>query len=100
MRRILKEYRAFDRDRKTLRPRGKSPLKTVEGKNAWSKAYRKVRKQKARSALQWSDGLAKAAGDHCVDASGSINDKIKKYGKATGMKESIARSPIDRTITD
>lgn len=43
-------------------------METQEGKAAWEEAAFELKTQKPLSMLEWSDGLALAAQDHCEDA--------------------------------
>ena len=46
---------------------GRSSLMTNEGPSAWREAISALQQQRSLNSLQWSDGLAVAARDHCND---------------------------------
>jgi len=47
---------------------GRPWLRTVEGEAAWIEAIAEITKAKPLKELNWSDGLALAAHDHCNDS--------------------------------
>ena len=69
-------------------------LDTIEGPLAVVDAMEKVQQESGKPKLEWSDGLALAARDHCLDAgSNALNgtlgtdgstyfDRIQRYGEA------------------
>lgn len=75
---------------------GRNHLMTNEGPAAWSEAIEALKKQKSLNSLEWDDGLALAARDHCNDIGpkglvqheGSdgtqVWHRIRRYGLAGG----------------
>jgi len=82
---------------------GRPDLITQEGVNAWREAKQALLEQGSLEALEWNDGLALAAQDHCNDigpkgvvshdgSDGSkVWDRMELYGVPTGtMGENLS----------
>ena len=94
---IVNEIRNFKSPKSTLLKRfGQADLITQEGVKAWIEAKDAFASQPSLPELQWSDGLALAAQDHCSDVGakgvvshdGSDGSKVwhrmERYGKGAG----------------
>ena len=69
---------------------------TEEGTNAWYEAIRSLKSTRRMNGLEWSDGLALAAQDHCAEMGqkglisydgfdgSTIWDRIENYGTVYG----------------
>jgi len=105
---VREEIGLFEADQRMLARPGKIRLRTREGVGAWIGAEQQLLNATPMAAFEWSDALALAARDHCLDTGprgmtghvgsdgSTLSQRIARYGDVGGpAAENIAYEQID-----
>jgi len=88
---VAEQFAWFENNKILAKP-GQMRLRTNEGKKAWTEAMLQLSTQPELAPFEWSDALALAAKDHCLDTApsekighvgvdgSSMKDRINRYG--------------------